>query len=119
MRLNDFAQGLFVTSAVFNDEAIELTWLDDREQTESLMEIHTQVFPITNDPEKVAICSEVQALLQELVNRLIAERRAQMNRREAPERPPSAREAIMAAQREQAPPALPELGEEPTGPNVL
>lgn len=106
MRLNDFAQGMFVTSAVFNDEAIELTWLDDREQTDTLMEIHTQVFPITNDPEKVAICSEIQALLQELVNRNVSERRAALSRQAAPERPASAREAIMQAQREQAQPVV-------------
>lgn len=102
MRIQDFAQGMFVTSAVFNDEAVELTYIDDRKQTDEVMEIDTMVFPVTHDPDKLNICSQIQALLQELINRVHAERRAKLAGLSAPEQPASGREAIARLMAEQA-----------------
>ena len=109
MRIQDFAQGIFVTSAVFNDEAVELTYIDDRKQTDQVMEIDTMVFPVTNDQDKLNICSQIQSLLQELINRVHAERRAKLSG-ETPQRL-SAREAIARTMTEQA---SPEPGHEQT-----
>jgi hypothetical protein len=102
MRIQDFAQGMFVTSAVFNDEAIELTFIDDRKQTPNVMEIDTIVFPVTNDADRLNICSQIQALLQELINRVIADRRAELAGQAKSQQPPSAREAIARTMAEQA-----------------
>lgn len=75
----------FVTSAVFNEEAIEITFLEARHQTPNRMRACTEVFAV-DSPEKETILSEVQTLLCDLLD--IVERDA----REAEEQktPPSA-----------------------------
>ena len=105
MRIQDFAQGMFVTSAVFNDEAVELTFIDDRKQTPNVMEIDTMVFPVTQDPDRLNICSQIQALLQDLIIRVHSDRRDEINGLEKTNQAPSSREAIakmMAEQMESA-----------------
>lgn len=102
MRIQDFAQGMFVTSAVFNDEAVELTYIDDRKQTDEVMEIDTMVFPVTHDPDKLNICSQIQSLLQELIGRVHAERRAKLSGQTQFQQPVSSREAIARMMAEQA-----------------
>lgn len=64
----------FVTSVVFNDEAVEVTYLENRDQTEHVMEAHVLVFAI-NDPAKVDILAMVQELLRDVIDRVVSERR--------------------------------------------
>jgi hypothetical protein len=65
----------FITSVVFNDEALEITFLENRDQTEDIMEAKTLVFAVGGDAEKVDILVLVQDLLRDLVDRVYAERR--------------------------------------------
>ena len=65
----------FVTSVIFNDEALELTFLESREQGENVMEVHTLVFPVNNDMDKLNLVATIQEILRELIDRVYSERR--------------------------------------------
>lgn len=69
----------FITSAVFNDEAVEITFMESTEQSSGCMEIHTLAFPVEDDPEKLAMIEIIQENLRELIDRVYAERRAELN----------------------------------------
>ena len=81
----------FITSVVFNDEALEISFMETSKQSESVMEVGTIVFPITDDPEKLDICGAIQDALRDLIDRVYAERRAALG---AVKQPVSQRDAI-------------------------
>jgi hypothetical protein len=77
--MNFIMNDTFVTSVVFNDEAIEITFMEANEQASKVMEIHTIAFPIEEDFEKMAIVENVQEFLRELIDRCYGERRAELS----------------------------------------
>jgi hypothetical protein len=77
--MNVLMADTFITSVVFNDEAIEITFMESGEQSSTCMEIHTIAFPIEDDPEKIIMLEQCQDLLREIIDRVYAERRAEIN----------------------------------------
>jgi len=85
----------YVTSAVFNEEALEITFLEARHQTPNRMRACTEVFAI-DTPEKEAIFNEIQNSLCELLDMVEREARDAMN--ESQKKAPTAAYEHMVSQ---------------------
>lgn len=77
----------FITSVVFNDEAIEITYMEKGQQSSKVMQVNTIAFPVdANDAEKLEMIAQAQDLFRELIDRAFSERRAELNPSTAPAR---------------------------------
>lgn len=67
MRLEDILNlETFVTSVGFNEDSMEVTFLEDREQGEDVMMARTLILPI-NSPERMQLYAEIQERLCDLI----------------------------------------------------
>lgn len=80
MNLNEtLLNETFITTAVFNDELVELTYMERRHQGSKSMRMQMLMFPVDGiDPEKVDIVAAIQDLLRELIDRVESEQREEM-----------------------------------------
>lgn len=73
---NSLLNDSFITSAVFNDELVELTYMEKRDQGTKCMKIHTLMFPVDgSDPDLVEIVAIIQDHLRDLIDRVEAAQR--------------------------------------------
>lgn len=77
MRLDDIlSKETFVTSVVFNENSVEITYMEKEEQSETIMLAKTILVPIyPDDEERVLLYAEMQDAASDLVDRAFVELR--------------------------------------------
>jgi hypothetical protein len=68
MRLDDvMVFDTFITACMFNEDSVEITFLEKHEQSENVMMARSMVLPINTD-ERAQIYAELQDRLRDLVD---------------------------------------------------